>query len=139
VFFVHDGSNSGGSISNVKLVAWSDVADEGWPNLIVDTTWDPRSVGRPDVPGDTDGDVNAVDYGNLIAQFGGPPGGDDADFNDDDIVDIEDFAIQRAAFAAPGSPEARPAPAAIPEPATVVLLASAGLVVLTGRRRRRAA
>jgi len=143
MFLAHDGNNSGRPISNVKLVPWSDVADETVPNLIIDTTWDPRSVGRSAVPGDTDGDgdVDAVDYGNLIAQFGGPPGGDGADFNDDGAVDIGDFTIQRAAFSAATSPGGGPGPdpAATPEPTTISLLAWVCLGVLARRRRRDAA
>ena len=47
MFLAHDASNTGGSISNIKLVDWADVADETVPNLITDTTWDPRSVPEP--------------------------------------------------------------------------------------------
>ena len=47
MFLAHDTSNSGGSISNIKLVDWADVADEKVPNLTIDTAWDPRSVPEP--------------------------------------------------------------------------------------------
>ena len=47
MFLAHDTSNSGGSISNVKLVDWADVADETIPALIIDTGWDRRSVPDP--------------------------------------------------------------------------------------------
>ena len=47
MFLAHDTSNSGGTISNIKLVDWADVADEAGPSLLIDTTWDPRSVPEP--------------------------------------------------------------------------------------------
>jgi len=47
VFLAHDGTNTGGAISNIKLVDWADVADEGGASLTIDTTWDPRSVPEP--------------------------------------------------------------------------------------------
>ncbi|HKZ98479.1 MAG TPA: phytase [Thermoplasmata archaeon] len=45
---VHDASNSGGSASNVKFVPWAAVASG--LGLVVDTTWDPRSVGAAGAP-----------------------------------------------------------------------------------------
>jgi hypothetical protein len=81
-----------------------------------------------DVPGDTNGDdiVNDVDYENLVAQFGGPPGAQSADFNGDGAVDLEDFIIMRDNFglgAAPmSSPNAELA-IATPEPTALVMLA----------------
>ena len=47
MFLAHDASNTGGTISNIKLVDWADVADEGAASLTIDTTWDPRSVPEP--------------------------------------------------------------------------------------------
>jgi len=139
VFFVHDGSNSGRPISNIKLVSWADVADEITPNLIIDTTWDPRSTGRPDVPGDTDGDddVDAIDYNNLVAQFGSSPGVDSADFNGDGFVDLEDFAIQRGnfGFGVVAGLDGGFA-ATTPEPTTLILVI-AGLPVLLWRRQKK--
>jgi fibronectin-binding autotransporter adhesin len=88
------------------------------------------------MPGDTNYDnvVDDLDYGNLLAQFGGSPGDESADFNGDGRVDLADFAILRGHFgsgvASPG-PESR---AVTPEPATLTFLALGGLVVL--RRRR---
>ena len=47
MFLAHDTSNDGGSISNVKLVDWANIAAEGDPDLIIDSGWDPRSVPEP--------------------------------------------------------------------------------------------
>ena len=47
MFLAHDNSNSGGSISNIKLLDWADVADGTVPNLSIDTSWDPRSIPEP--------------------------------------------------------------------------------------------
>jgi len=87
------------------------------------------------VPGDTDGDndVDDGDYGHLIAQFGGPPAATDpADFNVDDAVDIEDFAILREYFGTVSSsaPAGDSERAAIPEPTTMLLLWAAGTPIL---------
>jgi len=138
VFFAHDGSNSGRPISNIKLVSWADVADEITPNLIIDTTWDPRSTGRPDVLGDTDGDrdVDAIDFNNLVAQFGSLPGVESADFNGDDFVDLEDFAIQRGNFGfGVASASDGESGATTPEPTTLILVAG-GLPLLLKRNRK---
>ncbi len=40
---VHDSSNSGGSASNHKYIPWQHVANA--MGLVIDTTWDPRTVG----------------------------------------------------------------------------------------------
>jgi len=91
------------------------------------------------VPGDTDGNdnVDIVDYGNLVGQFGGSPSDESADFNGDGRVDLEDFAIQRENFGY-GVPAALDAEvgSATPEPTTLLLLGLGGLAVL--RRRKRA-
>lgn len=137
VFFVHDGYNTGHTISNIKLVSWADVADETTPNLIIDTTWNPRTVGQSPVPGDTNDDriVNDLDYNNLVAQFGGPPGAESADFNDDNVVNLDDFAIQRGNFGFGVAPASAAAfGTSTPEPSTMTILAIGGLLAL--RRRR---
>ncbi len=46
VYVAHDASNSGAGTSNYKLVPWDSVARAFSPVLIVDTTWDPRGVGK---------------------------------------------------------------------------------------------
>lgn len=136
VFFAHDNDNSGHSISNIKLVSWADAADEITPNLIIDTSWDPRGVGQPLVPGDTNNDriVDDLDYVNFVAQFGGPPGAESADFNDDGIVNLIDFAIMRSNFESPAATAPGVESAPLPEPATLVLLATGGLAALRKRR-----
>ena len=86
--------------------------------------------------GDTNGDyvVDGLDYDNLIAQFGGLPGDESADFNRDGLVDLEDFAIMRTYFGSgvAAGPDTGFA-ATAPEPATLTVLALGGLLVL--RRR----
>jgi hypothetical protein len=92
-----------------------------------------------DTPGDTDGDhdVDDADYANLVAQFGGVPAADSADFNNDGTVDLIDFSIQRANFGV-GVPTPAPGFAAtIPEPATTALLAAILPLMLRRRRLRR--
>ena len=89
--------------------------------------------------GDTNGDgiIDQLDYDNLVAQFGGPPGTDSADFNGDDRVDLEDFAILRGnfGFGAESAPDAEFG-ATTPEPTTLSLLALGSLAVLRRRRKR---
>jgi len=89
-------------------------------------------------PGDTNGDdiVDSLDYDNLIAQFGGVPGVESADFNGDGFVDLEDFAILRGNFGfGVSSPDAEFG-ATTPEPATLMVLALGGLAVLRKRRKQ---
>ena len=91
-----------------------------------------------DTPGDTNGDdiVDYSDLNNLVAQFGGPPGGKSADFNGDDIVDLEDFAILRGnfGFGVESSLDGELG-ATTPEPAMMPLLALGGLAVIRRRKR----
>ena len=91
------------------------------------------------IPGDSNGDgvVDDLDYGNLIAQFGGAPGANSADFNGDSIVDIEDLAILRGnfGFGAASAPDAEFG-ATAPEPATLAIWTAGGAVLLVCRRRR---
>lgn len=42
MFLAHSG---GGSPSNIRLVAWADVANATGPSLLIDTSWDPRPAG----------------------------------------------------------------------------------------------
>jgi subtilisin family serine protease len=89
--------------------------------------------------GDTDGDhdVDIIDYSNLIAQFGGPPGADSADFNGNGRVDLEDFVILRENFGTGvlSAPDAELG-ATTPEPATFSLLAFGGMAMIRRRRTR---
>ncbi|MDP6543746.1 MAG: PEP-CTERM sorting domain-containing protein [Phycisphaerae bacterium] len=90
--------------------------------------------------GDTNGNdiVNDYDYNNLVAQFGGPPGAESADFNNDGTVNLYDFALQRENFGF-GVPPAAPdidLVANAPEPATLSLMLIGGAAVLRRRRRR---
>jgi len=92
---------------------------------------------RPATIGDTNVDdiVDRADYANLIAQFGGPPGEYNADFNGDGIVNLADFAIQRANVGiTPASAPRGLSGSAVPEPGTLVVLTS-GLILLPRRRR----
>jgi hypothetical protein len=90
--------------------------------------------------GDTNGNdiVDDYDYDNLVAQFGGPPGAESADFNNDGVVDLIDFSLQRENFGfgvSPAAPDVGSL-AAVPEPATLSLLALGAVAMLKRRRRR---
>ena len=89
-------------------------------------------------PGDTDGDhdVDDTDYANLAAQFGAVPAADSADFNNDGIVDLADFSIQRANFGFGVLPSEPEFAATIPEPASMSLLAAILPLMLNRRRLR---
>lgn len=94
-------------------------------------------LSEPITPGDTNDDhiVDKSDLANFVAQFGGPPDTENADFNGDIFVDLEDFAILRGnfGFGAVSSPDAEFG-AAIPEPSTLILLALGGLRVVIVRK-----
>ena len=95
-------------------------------------------VPEPATMGDTNGDhiVDVTDYNNLVAQFGGPPGADSADFNYDRFVDLDDFAIMRGnfGFGVVAAPDAEFG-AVTPEPATISPLALCGLAMVRRRKR----
>jgi len=93
----------------------------------------------PSMLGDTNGDciVEGTDYADLIAQLGGGPGDQSADFNRDGFVNLEDFAIMRRNFRAGAGLAAAPEEgvvASIPEPASLILMA-AGLPLLLRIKR----
>jgi len=90
------------------------------------------------IPGDTDddSDVDATDLDHLVAQFGAaaPLGPISADFNGDDMVDIEDFAVMRGNFGfgvePVGAGEFDGETHSTPEVGTLVLLGAAAPFVL---------
>jgi hypothetical protein len=85
-------------------------------------------IGSSVVPGDADhdGDVDLDDFVILKQTYGTPSPLADAraDFDGDDDVDLDDFVILKQNFAA----------AAVPEPATLSLLAACGMLLV--RRRK---
>ena len=93
------------------------------------------------VPGDVDGDgdVDLNDVGHFEAQFGmsglpvPPVGPNSADIDEDGDVDLDDLKIMRDYY---GAVPAAPAGAAVPEPATMTVLAIGGLMVLRRRSRK---
>jgi len=90
-------------------------------------------------PGDSDrdGDVDSDDFADLVAQFGGDPGENNADFNNDGHVDIEDFTILRSLFPRGAlSPAGDMETVATPEPTTLVLLGAAIPFALRRKRKR---
>jgi len=99
------------------------------------------------VPGDTDddNDVDAADCNNLVTQFGAvPPDGPvSADFNGDNMVDLEDFAVMRGNYGfgveTTAAGEFDRETHLTPEPATLILLGAAAFVVLKQKRLRLAA
>ena len=84
-----------------------------------------------------DGQVNIADFNILADKFGdaGTFGWNDGDFNSSGSVNIADFNLLADAFGDPASPA--PAIAAVPEPASVVLLGLAAAGGLAIRRRQK--
>ena len=82
-------------------------------------------------PGDANGDgsVDLQDFGLLKANFGTTGGATWAmgDFNGDGNVDLQDFGLLKANFGTGG--------AAVPEPATLSLIAIAGIGLLRRKRK----
>jgi len=73
----------------------------------------------------------------LVAQFGGAPGAQGADFNGDGIVDMDDFAILRDYFGSgvASAPEGEFA-AAVPEPGSVGALLLGSWLFVHSRRKK---
>ena len=131
----YSGSGAEGELTDGDWVGWS------WEANFIRTEPDniPFITIGDGTPGDTngDGEVDATDYANLLAQFGlAAPDTDSADFNGDNVIDLQDFAILRLAMSnsasSPSSPESV---ASTPEPTTLMLLAFGASGVLARRRR----
>jgi len=95
-----------------------------------------------DTPGDTDrdGDIDHLDYLAIKRGFGtADPEWENGDFDDDDDTDFDDYNVARNNYdllnpPAPPAPGIAAAAAALPEPATLSLLAL-GAAALIRRRR----
>jgi len=147
--FLIDSFGFTGNLNRVTFVAGNPEWDtSGWALEIQELEFDgdffefvvlTGLVVLPDLNADTepDGDVDIHDYDNLLTQFGGPGGVEDADFTKDGIVDIDDFRILREEYGiGAGSPEGGFGATTTPEPATMSLLLLGGLAVLRRRSRQ---
>lgn len=84
-------------------------------------------------PGDTqaDGVVDLVDLNNVRNHFGWQTSAPDGDTNGDDVIDLEDLNAVRNNFGTVYRPSSNP----VPEPSSLALMASAGVVASLRRRR----
>ena len=125
------GTLAAGSFSAVEL-----------PELTGRKVWDASELYTTGVIGvigmlvgdtDVDWDVDADDYDTLLAEFGAPADWR-CDFNEDGVIDIADFALQRAHYGEETSPSGRiGAVTTTPEPATLVLLGLGGIALASKR------
>jgi len=81
-----------------------------------------------------DGKVNLADFTVLKANFGSAGGWSSGNFNEDTVVNLADFTILKAEFGN-SHPDALGG-AAVPEPATMALMAFSALGLLIRRARR---
>jgi hypothetical protein len=88
-----------------SAVACGDVDADGTDDIVSVHAFGIRVIFNLSAPGDLDcdGDVDLADYGAWSGCLSGPAavpgvGCTTADFNDDDRVDLRDFAVEQAAF-----------------------------------------
>ena len=91
--------------------------------------------------GDTNNDykIDIEDYNNLVSQFGSHFDDDflvDADFNDDQIIDLADFIILRQNFGNGGNSPTINTIAIVPDPITLMLLILGSPILLNRKRHR---
>jgi hypothetical protein len=123
------GLSFAGTVADISRVyVESDQSVSQWDNFLIE-----GSGGTSTIPGDfdADNDVDGVDFGLWQAGYPTTSGASliDGDADADGDVDGVDFGIWQANY--PTNVGA----AAIPEPATICLLALAGTVLLARRRR----
>jgi hypothetical protein len=126
----------GGDAIGLSIYDENYTDNTGGLNVTIYPGWQEEIVAGQ--PGDTNADyiVDGRDYGDFVAQFGGPPGARSADFTGDGIVDLHDFVIQRRDFGLRGSPAGAGDIGAIaPEPATLIMLIGSLPVLLTPKRK----
>ncbi len=117
---------TGATLSRVYIQSWDSQSD--WDHLSI------TDVGLP-LPGDVDGSgyVDGTDRDLIIANWGKSPATrGEGDLNSDNAVTGLDYT-EVITYWNTGTPEPGEA---IPEPATICLLALAGTVLLAGRRRQ---
>jgi hypothetical protein len=128
-------ANLSGNITGVGFVA--SFLSTGNSTVHIDFV----DVGIPPVPGDVNGDrqVTIADYNIIKANFGtNQPGRAQGDLNGDGVVNLLDFAQWKTAFTGSGSGAGGVNGGAIPEPASIVMMALGlplGWAILRHRRK----